>query len=187
VSQFDLLRYIAELLNRLNIPFMLVGSHASSYYGEARSTHDIDIVIDLDPRHIPGLIKNIDPGRYYISESALREGRMANLIDTHTGDKVDFFILDGAPENRVAFDRRSVKSILGVEIPIASAEDTILAKLRWSEMSGGSQRQISDIQQILRVQRNRLDENYLHEQADRMGLARQWSTLISALDNDHGI
>ena len=187
MSQFDLLRYIAELLNQLNIPFMLVGSHASSYYGEARSTHDIDIVIDLDPRQIPSLINRIDPGRYYISESALREGRMANLIDTHTGDKVDFFILDSAPENRVAFDRRSVKGILGLNVPIASAEDTILAKLRWSEMSGGSQRQISDIQQILRVQRNRLDENYLHEQADRMGLALQWSELLNSLDKNDGI
>ncbi len=166
---------------------MLVGSHASSFYGEPRSTHDIDIVIDLDSQKINNLVREVDSDRFYLSESALKEGRMANLIDLQTGDKVDLFILDSEPVNRTAFDRRLLKSILGIEIPIASAEDTILAKLRWSEMTGGSQRQLSDIRQILQVQRNSLDENYLHEQATRMGLARQWSELMKVTDSNHGI
>lgn len=187
MSQFDLLRFIAELLNRLEIPFMLVGSHASSFYGEPRSTHDIDIVINLDPQKIQNLVREVDSDRFYVSESALKEGRMANLIDMQSGDKVDMFMLDSDPVNQTAFDRRSIKSIMGLEIPIASAEDTILAKLRWSEMSGGSQRQISDIRQILRAQRDVLDATYLHEQANQMGLASQWSTLMTMTDTHDGI
>ena len=52
MSQAELLALVIENLNELQIPHMLVGSFASSFYGEARSTHDIDVVIDLAPTKI---------------------------------------------------------------------------------------------------------------------------------------
>lgn len=82
MSQAELLRLVVAVLEDLGIAHMLVGSHASSFYGEARSTHDVDLVIDLDPAKINELVARFDPERYYISETALREGRMAKLIDT---------------------------------------------------------------------------------------------------------
>ena len=82
MTQAELLRRVFDELVRLNIPAMPVGSHASSFYGEARSTHDIDIVIDLPVEKIPDLIKAFPASRYYLSEVALKEGRMAKLIDT---------------------------------------------------------------------------------------------------------
>lgn len=95
---------------------------------------------------------------------------MAKLIDTHTGDKVDCFLLDDDPINRTAFSRRAVKSTMGMHLALASAEDTILAKLRWSEMAGGSSQQQSDVREIFRYQKERLDMSYLRTQAARMGL-----------------
>jgi hypothetical protein len=77
------------LLKSLDIPFMLVGSHASSYYGETRLSQDIEIVVDLAPPKIQSLVQRVDPRRYYHSETAIREGCMASLIDTHTGDEVN--------------------------------------------------------------------------------------------------
>jgi hypothetical protein len=178
MSQFELLAVIVAALNDLRIDHMLVGSYASSFYGEARSTHDIDLVIDLDPRKIPALVSRFDAERYYFSESALREGRMANLIDTHTGDKVDCFLLDDNPVNRHAFSRRSTQNIMGIEIPLASAEDTILAKLRWSELAGGLPQQQVDVREIVRYQKGRLDLDYLRSQAERMGLTQVLCELI---------
>ena len=49
MSQLELLDLVMRVLKELHIESMLVGSYASSYYGEARSTHDIDLVIELDP------------------------------------------------------------------------------------------------------------------------------------------
>ena len=38
---------IAELLETAEVPFMVAGSFASSVHGEARSTHDLDVVVEL--------------------------------------------------------------------------------------------------------------------------------------------
>jgi len=174
----ELLSAIIAVLNDLQIDHMLVGSHASSFYGEARSTHDIDLVIDLDPAKIPALVSRFDSERYYFSESALREGRMAKLIDTRTGDKVDCFVLDDDPVSRRAFSRRSIQTIMGLDVPVASPEDTILAKLRWSELAGGLPQQRSDVREILRYQEGRLDVDYLCSQAESMGLTQVLSELL---------
>ena len=184
MSQLDLLRFTVALLNSLDIAYMLVGSHASSFYGEARSTHDIDLVVELDTKKGGLLLTKVPPDRYYLSESALREGRMAKLIDTFTGDKVDMFFLDDDIANRTAFARRAVRSVMGIDVPLASAEDTILAKLKWSLMSGGSERQLADIRQIMNIQQARLDVNYLREQAVAMGLARELNEQERAIWGD---
>ena len=53
MSQAELLGLLISVLGDLGISHMLVGSHASSFYGEARSTHDVDLVIDLlDTFHV---------------------------------------------------------------------------------------------------------------------------------------
>lgn len=45
MQQDELLRYAVETLERLNIPYTVVGSLASGAYGEPRLTQDIDIVV----------------------------------------------------------------------------------------------------------------------------------------------
>jgi len=177
MSQAELLALIVGVLNELKIEHMLVGSHASSFYGEPRSTHDIDLVIDLDPARIPDLLNRFDSSRYYLSSQALYEGRMANLIDTHTGDKVDCFLLGTDPIDRAAFQRRREQSIMGVNVPLASAEDTVLAKLKWSASAGGLPRQEIDVSNIIRLQPG-LDVDYLRMQALAMGLQETLENLL---------
>ncbi len=47
MSQQELLKKVVLTLEQLAIGYMVTGSLASSLQGEPRSTHDIDIVIDL--------------------------------------------------------------------------------------------------------------------------------------------
>jgi len=49
MDQADLLRYVISVLESQQLTYMLVGSYASSIYGEPRFTHDIDIVVHLAP------------------------------------------------------------------------------------------------------------------------------------------
>ncbi len=170
MSQAELLALVVSIFEDLQIPYMLVGSYASSFYGEPRSTHDIDMVIDLEASKIPELVRRFDPLRYYLSEQALREGRMANLIDLQTGDKVDCFLLSEDLVNRTAFSRRSQQRIMDIETHIATAEDTILAKLNWSKMAGGLSRQQTDVREILKAQREQLDMSYMLKVAEVMGV-----------------
>ena len=44
--------YVIDVLERLDIPYMVVGGFAAIFYGEPRLTLDVDIVIDMKPAHI---------------------------------------------------------------------------------------------------------------------------------------
>jgi len=43
------LREFVELLNALNVHYLVVGAHAVGYYGYPRATADIDIWIAINP------------------------------------------------------------------------------------------------------------------------------------------
>ncbi len=170
MSQFELLRLVLAVFDQLQIQYMLVGSYASSHYGEARSTHDIDMVIDLPSDKVDTLVESFDSKRYYLSKLALREGRMANLIDTTSADKIDFFLLQDDPIARSEFARRRSWKLLELDVVVASAEDTILAKLDWGRQIGGSERQQRDVLEILRTQSGNLDLDYLRNAAEKKDL-----------------
>lgn len=46
---------ITNLLTRAGIDYMLTGSFAAAYYGAARSTQDIDLVIEASPNNLHAL------------------------------------------------------------------------------------------------------------------------------------
>lgn len=45
-----------EVLESLEIPYMVVGGFAAILYGEPRLTLDVDIVVDMKPEHIEPLV-----------------------------------------------------------------------------------------------------------------------------------
>jgi tRNA nucleotidyltransferase/poly(A) polymerase len=46
---------VAEVLDRIGVPYVIGGSVASVIAGEPRSTEDVDIAVDLQPEMIPAL------------------------------------------------------------------------------------------------------------------------------------
>ncbi len=108
---------------------------------QPRSTHDIDFVVQVGPHHVAAIVAAFSPPRYYLSEPAVREALarpgMFNLVDTQEGDNVDFGVLTDEPFDQSRFARRQSEDVLGIRVAVSSAEDTILAKLRWAKLSGG--------------------------------------------------
>ena len=47
MSQLELLRFVAGLLEKLGVPWMIVGSHASSFYGEAIASVEDTVIAKL--------------------------------------------------------------------------------------------------------------------------------------------
>lgn len=70
--------------------------------------------------------------------------------------------------------RRSRAMIDGIEVFVASAEDTAIAKLEWAK-EGGSDRQIDDVQRLLGVQRGNLDDEYMARWIRELGLDAEWA------------
>jgi len=79
--------------------------------------------------------------------------------------------LNEAPTGEELFGAR-VDFLSGIEIPVASAEDAVLGKLRWYDQGGrGSEKQWNDILGILRVQADKFDWDYVDTWAPRLGVA----------------
>lgn len=156
---------------------MLTGSLASSLYGEPRTTHDVDLVVVVTREQVRLIVERFKRMGLYVSEEAATaafDGKTDfNVIDFSGGWKVDLVIRKDRPFSRTEFDRRREVEYDGMPMPIASAEDVVIAKLEWAKI-GGSDRQIEDVAGILRVQKDTLDIAYVEEWVSSLELAEQW-------------
>jgi hypothetical protein len=172
VTIAELLATIVAHLDAAGIDHMLAGSMASSFHGEPRSTQDIDLVIDPDTQSLARFVEGLDRRRFYVSDAqvALRHRSQFNVIDTKTGWKVDLIIRKDRPFSREEFARRQVVDLFGVTTHLATAEDTILAKLEWAQ-AGGSERQVADVVAMLAIGGDTLDDTYLARWATELGVS----------------
>ena len=109
---------------------------------------------------------------------------MANLIDTVSGDKVDFWLLTETPFDLSRFARRYYEDLPGMQMAVSSPEDTILMKLRWSKMSGGSEKQFTDAVRVYEVQYEKLDHKYLREWTLKLGVENEMDKLLFEAETD---
>ncbi len=61
MEQIDILRHAVEALERMNVPYLVVGSFASIAYGESRFTQDIDIIAAFQLKHVNELLTRFLP------------------------------------------------------------------------------------------------------------------------------
>lgn len=168
---------VLEILERFGIAYHLGGSYASAIHGVPRQTHDVDLVVDLGPEHVPEIARALED-EFYVDEQAVAravsERTSVNLVHFATGVKVDLFVKGSTAFDASEFRRRVVVR-LGDEPPqdvfVKSAEDTVLRKLLWFRLGGEvSDRQWQDVHGIVAVQGERLDVDYLTRWADPLGV-----------------
>jgi hypothetical protein len=174
MSQPELLIHVVRALEAAGIEYMATGSIVSSLQGEPRATHDIDLVVSLPAAAIRPLLAAFPGPDFHLDAESLREavqrGDMFSLLDLAGGDKVDFWLLTEEPFDRSRFARRRPQRFQGVTLQVSSPEDTILQKLRWAQLSGGSEKQSGDALRVYEVQFELLDQGYLDDWAARLGV-----------------
>jgi hypothetical protein len=181
----ELLRRLVDALDDAKVPFMIAGSFASTAHGLPRATQDLDIVIDPpDLAALDALLASFPPDEYYVdadvARDALRRRAMFNVIDNATGWKIDFIVRKNRAFSREEFQRRQALTLLGVPLFVASAEDTIVAKLEWSLQSGGSERQRRDVAGILDTAGPAIDIPYVERWVHDLGLESEWGAVRSS-------
>ena len=170
---------VAEAFEKLGITYYIGGSVASSAFGTARATLDIDIVADLRLYQVDPLVESLE-SEYYIDGDTIRDAihrrSSFNLVHLETMIKVDVFILRDTDYHKRAFERKRRDTLdeegESREFYLASPEDIILNKLDWYRMGGGvSDRQWLDILGVMKVQKGLLDTGYLRQWASELKLS----------------
>lgn len=177
----SLLKAMKALLEAAGIPYMVVGSFASTVHGEPRTTLDLDLVIEPTTATLDNFLASIDMDAFYVdpdvARDALRVRSMFNIIDMNSAWKVDLVIRKDRPFSIEELSRRSVQRVADTDAPTASAEDTIIAKLEWAK-EGSSERQLTDVAGILRLRGETLDRVYLERWIDALELHVQWERAL---------
>lgn len=184
-EQGDVFVAVLAALERLRIPYMIVGSLAAVRYGEPRLTLDMDIVIHLAPAQIDALAGAFSADYYADVESmrdAVQRRGHFNIINGASGAKVDFFVLKNDAYQRTAMQRRRREPFDTTLIAsFAAPEDTILGKLLYYQ-EGGSEKHLRDVRGIVQVQGQSLDSSYVMQWAERLGVGKLWQDLFHKQD-----
>jgi len=183
VTLRELLEMAAGVLEGAGIPYMIVGSLASTFHGEPRATQDVDIVIDPQPDQLVELVRSFDAEMFYVGDAqqALASRGMFNVIDIAGGWKIDFIVRRDRPFSTTELSRRIDAEVLGIHLSMATAEDTIVAKLEWAATSG-SERQLADAAAVIAVSGDLLDWEHLRRWTEDLGVTDH---LIRAIAQTH--
>lgn len=179
---------VATALGRLGVGFYVGGSVASTYHGAIRSTMDVDLVCELRAEQVADFVAAFGP-ECYISEPAVRDAverrSCFNVIHLPTAFKVDVFVSRGRPFDRAAMSRAAPQPLGGdcpLAVPIATAEDSIVAKLEWYRLGDeASERQWDDVSRLVALLGDTLDVAHMRRMAGSLGVADLLERLLKDL------
>ncbi len=161
---------ITDILNELNIPYMLSGSVAMSIYILPRATREFDFVIHLEEKNIDRFIQHFQEGYYCDKDSiqdAVKRRSLFNIIDHASGFKADFVVLKDEPFRQEEFNRRKKLDFFDKTIYVVSPEDLLISKVIWIQDFQTAQH-IEDIKNLTAIEN--MDWNYIKSWISKLEL-----------------
>ena len=176
-SPAEAFAYLRSALESAGVRYAIGGSWASTAFGEARFTNDVDIVADLTPENVEHVLARL-PTSFYSEPEEAREaiarGRPFNIIHVPTAFKFDLFPARAFSLGMDELDRAIFLPATGLSelpLPFVTPEDILLAKLHWYSLGGNvSDVQWRDIRGIVLNRASHLDRAYLEQGADKLGV-----------------
>jgi len=162
---------VIDYLNEHQVPYMLVGSLATNVYCVPRSTEDGDIVVQSSLAQLARQISQRHAGVHFDPQLAFESVTATKKIVLRTeghGFEVELFELGADEHDQLRFSRRIQVETMDRSVWIASLEDMIVTKLRWSQHVG-REKDISDARNLIGVQTDNIDWPYVEQWCDRHG------------------
>ena len=190
----SLVPVIARVCEQMGLRYAVVGSLASGYYGEPRSTRDVDVAVELPSWSIAEFLANFPEVDFYHSReaatAAVAHGGHINLLHKRSGYKIDVMVPGEAPFDELQLDRaRTSELVPGEHVRVAAPEDVILHKLKYFR-EGGSDKHLTDIASMIRIigwsdaplrPEPGIDRAYVEQWALRVGVMAEWRAILDRL------
>jgi hypothetical protein len=164
----QILDLVCEFLNKNSIDYVIVGGFVVLFYGNPRTTMDIDYVIQLEDENIPVLVKFLKENGFHADEydmrAALKEKSHCTVEDKETMFRLDIKGVYSEMDERALRNKRKV-DLNDIAIWIATPEDTIVNKLVFAR-----EQDIKDALGILVRQYDTLDMDYLEKTTKSIGV-----------------
>jgi hypothetical protein len=173
----DVALRVAAAIELVGGSYFVGGSLASSLQGEPRATNDIDIVLTLPLGRLASFVQALGADFEVdvdMLRDALMNGTSSNIFYLPAVLKIDLFGVGHSSYDESEFYRRRAVKVRasGEELVLKSPEDTVLRKLLWYRAGGSiSDRQWRDVVQVLRISGAAMDNEYLEQWANQLGLS----------------
>jgi predicted nucleotidyltransferase len=140
-------------LNEARASYALIGGFAVACHGLPRATQDIDFVISVPSRSLPGLLEKFSQrGFAFDLKQVIRELEVDHISKVRCG-RIRVDLLDAVlPVFRRVVERAVSFQIRGQAVRVASPEDLIVLKMIASRSSD-----LDDVRSILAAKRDSLD------------------------------
>ena len=145
---------LLDILNRLSIEYMVVGSFSSNRYGVPRATKDADLVLKVVAQEREKLFREL-PAGFEIDSQVTFEmitGTWRHVIEIPSIPfTIELFELSNDPYDQSRFSRRKTLSLLSRQASVPTAEDVIVQKLRWANLAKRG-KDFDDVVAVMAVQ-----------------------------------
>ncbi|WP_309492711.1 hypothetical protein [Candidatus Hecatella orcuttiae] len=169
----DVVSAALELLERSGLSYALTGGAALPYFGRARATADVDLVVEHDEEKLRRFVEELNRGGFTVPwewvERSLEEKTHFTVQDTLSPYRLDVKVLQ--PGEGLG---RTVEAVVdGRPMRLTAPEELVALKLRL-----GSDLDLEDARSIVARQGSRLDVQYLLRKAEEQGVREKAVKLL---------
>jgi hypothetical protein len=172
----EILALVCGFLNRQKIGYVLVGGIVVSIHGIPRSTVDADMILNLEGKALPVLVRFLKRNGFTTSladaQAAFAERSHFTAEDTLSSLRLDIKGIYNEMD-RNAYERRVRFRFKGFDMMIQTPEDLIAAKLGY-----GSEQDIRDAEGVYITKKGKLDLEYLKTVCRSYGVSKELGALV---------
>jgi hypothetical protein len=180
MSPTELACLFADVCEQMRLEYYITGSFASSYWGEYRSTNDIDVVVELPAWSAKELCEQFPPPDWYVDHASVQatiaSGGMFNIIHVASALKVDVIMFRDTGYDNSRLSRARLVRLGDKSLRISAPEDVILKKIEFFK-EGGSDKHLRDIAGMFKISPEAIDPAYIDHWALRLGVQAEWHAI----------
>jgi hypothetical protein len=123
-----------DVLEKLNVPYMLTGSLANMLYMRARATADADFVVVMESVSVNDIARALGKSFKLDDQLTFETATMTSRFKFRHAESsfsIEFFSLSDDPHDQERFRRRCFVELYGRTVAVPTPEDAVVIKIRW--------------------------------------------------------